>query len=171
MDIIPILQGIKGKVLDAAHFEMLKHAYELQEENIRQLKNNNEALKESNILIREKLDKSEEDKVALEQALAAANAENDRLRPRDENEGQVSEVACAVLLLFKDADATNLYQEQIVKNLQYSRIQVESAIEELCSVNLLDFAGVHGNYGVNYYLTKEGKHWIGNPPIISGSQK
>lgn len=51
MEITKILQTIKGKVLDATHFELLRNAYELQEKNITQLKSNNEALKESNVLI------------------------------------------------------------------------------------------------------------------------
>ena len=35
-------------MLDAVNFELLKTAYELQNQNIEQLKNNNTALKESN---------------------------------------------------------------------------------------------------------------------------
>lgn len=62
MDILKILDGVKGKVLDAAHFELLKHAYELQEHNISQLKTNNAALKESNELLKER-SKGIEDKV------------------------------------------------------------------------------------------------------------
>ena len=37
MDILGVLQTLKGKVLDATHFELLKHAYELQDENLKQL--------------------------------------------------------------------------------------------------------------------------------------
>ena len=42
MDVIAILQTLKGKVLDATHFDMLKHAYELQDQNLKQLKTNND---------------------------------------------------------------------------------------------------------------------------------
>src|SRR5688572_26032865 len=52
MDVISILNGIKGKVLDAAHFDLLRSAYDLQNENIEQLKSNNEAIRENNILLR-----------------------------------------------------------------------------------------------------------------------
>ncbi len=38
MEITAILNEIKGKVLDATHFELLKHAYDLQNQNIHQLK-------------------------------------------------------------------------------------------------------------------------------------
>ncbi|EHF7843799.1 hypothetical protein J3Y18_003593, partial [Salmonella enterica] len=64
---------VKGKVLDAAHFELLKHAYELQEHNISQLKTNNAALKESNELLKER-SKGIEDKVEqLEDELHQVN--------------------------------------------------------------------------------------------------
>ena len=39
-----ILAGLKDKVLDASHFDILRHAYELQNQNIEQLKTNNDAL-------------------------------------------------------------------------------------------------------------------------------
>jgi len=54
VDITAILSGIKGKVLDAQHFDLLKHAYDLQNQNIEQLKSNNEALKEKAQLLSEK---------------------------------------------------------------------------------------------------------------------
>jgi len=53
MDITAILSSVKGKVLDVHHFDLLKHAYELQNENIEQLKTNNEALKEKLQLLKE----------------------------------------------------------------------------------------------------------------------
>jgi hypothetical protein len=52
MDFLGMLNGLKGKVLDAAHFDLLKSAYDLQNENITQLKSNNEALKENAELVR-----------------------------------------------------------------------------------------------------------------------
>lgn len=160
MDITSILQGIKGKVLDAAHFDLLKHAYELQEENINQLKSNNEALKESNVLIRGKLQKAELEKAALEEALASAKAEADKLRPRDAGAYSLSVAAKAVLALFKAADVTDMYEANIVQGAKHSRIEVESAIEELSSANFLDYSSVSPQRGVNYYLTAEGKRYV-----------
>jgi len=46
MEILSILAGLKDKVLDAAHYELLRGAYELQSKNIEQLQINNDALKE-----------------------------------------------------------------------------------------------------------------------------
>ena len=46
MGIGEILNGFKGKALDLKDIELIKHTYELQEENNKQLKENNELLKE-----------------------------------------------------------------------------------------------------------------------------
>ena len=56
MGAIQTLDLIKGKVLDAANFEILKSAYEMQEKNIEQLKTSNEALKDNNQALNEKFD-------------------------------------------------------------------------------------------------------------------
>jgi hypothetical protein len=65
MDISKILSDIKGKALDAAHFDLLKHAYDLQNENIEQLKSNNQALKESNEFLEEKVKRLEKENESL----------------------------------------------------------------------------------------------------------
>lgn len=35
MDVIAMLTGLKGTALDLKHIELLKHAYELQDQNIK----------------------------------------------------------------------------------------------------------------------------------------
>ena len=69
MDIARILGSIKGKVLDATHFELLKHAYELQVQNTDQLNNNNEALKENNELLQQKLRELEDENSRLKKVV------------------------------------------------------------------------------------------------------
>ena len=69
MDISKILSDIKGKVLDAANFDLLMHAYDLQNENIKQLKNNNQALKENNDLLKEKVENLEEENQSLRKSV------------------------------------------------------------------------------------------------------
>jgi cell division protein FtsB len=55
MDIIDILGAIKGKVLDVSHFDLLINAYELLNQNIVQLKDNNDALRVSSELLKQKI--------------------------------------------------------------------------------------------------------------------
>ena len=69
MDISRILNDIKGKALDAAHFDLLKHAYDLQNENIEQLKSNNQALRESNDLLAEKVKRLEKENESLRRSV------------------------------------------------------------------------------------------------------
>lgn len=101
MDVTSVLQSVKGKVLDAAHFELLKHAYGLQEENITQLKSNNEALKESNLLLQDKIKKLEVQSAELEQKLGEASSTVQRLQPPASSKNSLSAPAHAVLALFK----------------------------------------------------------------------
>lgn len=162
MDVTAILQAVKGKVLDAAHFELLKHAYELQEENINQLKNNNEAIKESNLLLQEKLKKLEARSAELEEKLSEAASVIKRLEPPEHKEDSLSDTARSVLALFKSRDVTDMYQNTIVRLVEFSRIEVEAALEELSSAKLIDFAGASFELGVNYYLTSKGKHIVLN---------
>ena len=56
MDVLSVLNGIKGKVLDAANHDLLRRAYDLQNDNIEQLKSNNDALRESNSMHKERID-------------------------------------------------------------------------------------------------------------------
>lgn len=56
VDVMGLLDSLKGKALDLKHIDLLKHAYELQQQNVEQLRTNNDALKESNELLREKVE-------------------------------------------------------------------------------------------------------------------
>jgi chromosome segregation ATPase len=164
MDITSILKGIKGKVLDASHFDLLKHAYELQNQNISQLKSNNEAIKESNQLLQEKIRR-------LENEIATINRSFEKLKTRlEEIEAQkpsfdLSEVAMDILGLYLKQDATDLYNEQIVSSLPHNRIKVESAIDELSEAKIIDFASGHMDYGNNYHLTEIGKKFLAKSDI------
>lgn len=73
MDILAILGTFKDKTLDLKDVELLRHAYELQEENIRQLQTNNESFKETSSLLREK-------NQALENQVSSLKKENAMLR-------------------------------------------------------------------------------------------
>ncbi len=60
MEITKILSTIKGKVLDATNYELLSSAYEIQQQNIIQLKENNTSIKENNELLKNKIQNQEE---------------------------------------------------------------------------------------------------------------
>ena len=160
MDITSILQGIKGKVLDAAHFDLLKHAYELQEQNISQLKSNNEAIKESNLLIQEKNKHILGEKAALESRVQELEATLAKFQTTKTASSELSAVALAVLNKFKERDVTDMYQRQLTNLVPHTKIEVESALDELSELELLSFGSVSYENGVNYYLTGKGKKFL-----------
>lgn len=160
MDITSILQGIKGKVLDAAHFDLLKHAYELQEQNINQLKSNNEAIKESNLLIQEKNKHISGEMVALESRIQELEEALAKAQVPETALNEPSSVALAVLGKFKERDVTDMYQHQIAHLLPHTNIEVESALDELSELELISFGSVSYENGVNYYLTGKGKKFL-----------
>ena len=55
MDAISLLNGVKNKVLDATNYELLKHNYELQNQNIEQLKTAKELSEKSNEHLQEEV--------------------------------------------------------------------------------------------------------------------
>jgi cell division protein FtsB len=159
MDLISILNGLKDKVLDAKNFELLKHAYDLQNENIEQLKSNNDALKENNDLLKEQVKDLQK--------------ENESLKLRIENLSQklaqvdygsevsrFSEVAIAILDLYQQHDTTGLWKEsEIIPALSFSTIQVESAIDELKNAKMIRSTLI-GSGGIKYSLTEQGKKYL-----------
>jgi len=159
MDIIQILSTIKGKVLDAANFELLKTAYGLQNQNIEQLKNNNTALKESNDLLKEKINSLNKDNSTLKERVLILEDEL-RLKKEDSRSQGLSEVALAILGKCIKHDVTEFNDESMLGSLSpYSRIQVESAIDELEKLQLIYARSIMGGFGegTDYSLTAEGK--------------
>ncbi len=155
MDIGKILSEIKGKVLDAAHFELLESAYELQNQNIEQLKENNSAIKEKSALLQEKathLEKENNELKArvedLESQLANHSGQTEAIK--------LSEVAVAILRVCIERDITDFYSENMITVISFTRMQTEAAIEELEEKGLVALASV-GPDGSNYYVTSEGK--------------
>lgn len=157
MDILGILQALKGKVLDATHFELLKHAYELQNENLQQLKSNNDALKESNDLFKDKI-------LRLEAEVGRLRATIEELEKKAPVAAPVSgyspsAAAAAILEQYVKSDELRLYDEQLFGMIKMSKIEIEAGLDELQMHNLIDIGAV-GSRGANYFLTEEGKQFV-----------
>jgi predicted RNase H-like nuclease (RuvC/YqgF family) len=159
MDIVKLLSSIKGKVLDATHFDLLKHAYELQNHNIEQLKNNNEALRESNGLLQDKVARLEQHNESLRTSLEGVRARPEAARA-DNIGAEVSEVAEAILQLYRERDAVKLYEAEILPALPFSRIQIEAAFDDLEQAQILHIISIAPNFGKCYALTDCGKKYI-----------
>jgi len=160
MDIIKILSTIKGKVLDAEHFEILQHVYELQNQNIEQLKNNNSALKESNNLLKEKNDNLEKENSELKKRIVFLENEL-TLKKSTELPQKLSEVAEAILRKCMQEDITNFNDKNMIRSLPYSKIEIEAGIDELSHLKLVHLGSVQMmGGGANYYLTTEGMKFV-----------
>lgn len=154
MDILSILQNLKGKVLDAAYFDVLKHAYELQDQNLRQLKGNNEALKESNDLLREKVSRLKGEVTRLNEVVGELRKKVPT--PSSLEEYAPTRAAAAILDQCIADDITEFLLLELLPLLPCSRIEGETGIDELRAHKILDLASV-GAHGPTYYLTKAGR--------------
>lgn len=153
MDILSILSGLKGKVLDAAHFELLQSAYELQSQNISQLKENNEAIKESNALLNDKIQQLTKENEELQGNIYNLKSQI----PQAENE--ISNVALALLNKCVEIDATDFYVDEMASHIPCTKMEFEAAIEELEEIKFLEFS-INDPSGDNYIITRNGKKYI-----------
>lgn len=156
MDVLKTLAQIKGKVLDAAHFELLAHAYELQDQNINQLKINNEALKESNQLYKDKIERFETDLLNAKQRIEKYEQHLNKLTTNT-NKLELSDVANSILILFYKCDVRSLFFIDIVQGANSSEIRTQAALDELYKAGLINCGAAQSRLkGANYCLTANG---------------
>ncbi len=160
MDVISILNGVKNKVLDAKNYELLKHAYALQNENMEQLKSNNEAIKENHQLLQKKVNHLEEENKSLRQSVAELSQKVSQL-DRDGVFSGLSEVALAILDLYRQRDTTGLWKEsEIIPALHFGKIQIASGIDELKKAKMIDPSSGSPDGDMKYSLTEQGKKYL-----------
>src|SRR6266545_1713648 len=156
MDILAMLAALKDKVLDAGHYEILRHAYELQNGNIEQLKTNNEALKESNGLLKERAAALERDAKALREQLEKLKAS----LPVASSDYQPRGMALKILELYKQSGKTSLYYGEMEQQLGCSEIELSAAIRELKEHRVIACFSASYDLGNNYSLTADGEKLI-----------
>lgn len=157
MDIINILGTIKGKVLDASHFDLLKHAYELQHHDIVQLKDNNDALRESNELLKQKIKGLNDENTILKETIKKYK-NIIKLLPQTSLIDNFSEIAVNILELYISNDTTELWEKFIMRTLPFSEIQVQAGLDELCRAELISSYSFDPSHGREYSLTEKGRY-------------
>ena len=155
MDIIKILGTLKGKVLDASHFDLLKHAYDLQNKNIVQVKNNNDVLKESNDLLKQKIIELNAENTILKETIEEYKNQIKTI-PRTSLMDNLSEIAINILELYISNNTTELWEKFIMRTLPFSKIQVQAGLDELCSAELISSYSFDPSHGKEYSLTDKG---------------
>jgi len=157
MDIINILGTIKGKVLDASHFDLLKHAYELQHQDIVQLKDNNDALRESNELLKQKIKGLNDENTILKETIKKYK-NIIKLLPQTSLIDNFSEIAVNILELYISNDTKELWEKFIMRTLPFSEIQVQTGLDELCRAELISSYSFDPSHGREYSLTEKGRY-------------
>jgi hypothetical protein len=157
MDIINKLGAIKGKVFDASHFDLLKHAYELQNQNIVQLKNDNDALGESNELLKQKIKELNDENTILKETIEKYK-NIIKLLPQTSLIDNFSEIAVNILGLYIRNDTTELWEKFIMRTLPFDEIQVQAGLNELCRAELISSYSFDPSHGKEYSLTEKGRY-------------
>ena|ERR1043166_2645533 len=155
MDIIGMLTGLKDKVLDAAHYEILRAAYELQNDSIDQLKTNNEALRESNGLLRERATALETELKAVRHELLQAKLH----APVAPSDYKPKGVAQAILKCYQKSGKTTHYDTEFKREIKCSDIELSAAIRELRESKIIESPGGDSN-GTSYRLERAGEQLI-----------
>ena len=155
MDILNILDTVKGKVLDASHFDMLKHAYELQDQNIVQLRDNNDALRKTNELLKQRIKELNDENTILKETIRKYKNKTKSL-PRTLLTDNFSEIAINILELYISNNTKELWEKFIIRSLPFSKIQVQAGLDELCRAELIASYSFDPLHGKEYSLTEKG---------------
>jgi predicted RNase H-like nuclease (RuvC/YqgF family) len=148
VDIPAILSSIKGKVLDAGHFDLLKHAYDLQNDNIEQLTRNNGLLKEE--VARHK------------QEIKSLKAEAATLKSKVEalpKAGELDENERSILVTLSSCDYEPT-AEEIASCLRLNLTRVEYHLERM---NNEQYLGRHNSWeepSSRFYLLQRGRAYL-----------
>ena len=122
MDIIAILTGLKGKALELRDIEFLKHAYELQEQNIKQLKENNEAVRDALGLAKTRIESLESENADLKSKNAKLVARNNELdREHSETHAATHESDIKAILESWLKSRTDAENERVINYAQTDR--------------------------------------------------
>lgn len=151
MDILNVLNTFKGKELDEAHIVFLTEAFDLQNRQIKQLKENISTLTESLDLIRDKeaLATKKNEKLMykiaqLEEQLAAISPGSSKNR--------LSEIEKAILSSCMNTGITGFCSEDMVISLPFNRLEITNAIDQLERKGILQLGPLAAN-GSYYSLT------------------
>jgi hypothetical protein len=164
VDAIKILGDLKGKVLDALHFDLLRQAYELQSQNIEQLKENNAVLRERSDLLKDKSEALLEEITRLKAKVADLEARV----PGDARKYEPKGLALKILQSYKKTDSSSLEDRFLLRSISCGRVELEVALRELededflraVSHQILRLGGEDDWGGTTYALSEEGKKLV-----------
>ena len=160
MDVIGVLSSVKDKVLDAAHHDLLKGAYELQNENITQLRSNNEALKESNILLQEKVTEQKKEIKRLRVSVKELTAKLDALP----DVGELSEEERKILQFLSSCEE-DVSTEVIAQRLGLSLTRAKYYLEQMRQSDYV-YSQDYTDGRSDYYIAQKGRGYLMQKGLI-----
>jgi predicted nuclease with TOPRIM domain len=139
--------------------------YDLQNENLEQLKHNNDALKESNGLLQEQVSGLRKENESLKKQVGELSQKVAQIDDSNAS-SSFSEAADALLGFYHQEDTTDLWKDDIISALcdHFGTIQIESAIDELKSAKMISLASVSLEGNMRYSLTVQGKKSLADYP-------
>ena len=157
MDITKILSTIKGKVLDAANYELLANAYDLQQQNIIQLKENNTSIKESNSLLKEKLESYK--KTMHEQNEKITQLEELTYLPKTVDSSSRVEEEEEVLIFLSNHTKLDINKNHLSQHLNIKDEKTQYFLDNLQEDKLVCGSCSMSN-PTSYSLTKQGRAYL-----------
>ena len=155
MGVLDILTSLKDKVLDAAHFELLRSAYELQDKNVDQLRQNNDAIRESNELLRQQMGQLQSENDTLKGRVA----ELEQLNPGPVKYQPAGD-ALRVLQYYRDQDVVEAYEQDVQRRLGLPKIVASAVLSELRDQKLVTTTSIDHNRGTSFRLTDPGQRLV-----------
>ena len=132
--------------------------YDLQNQNIDQLKSNNAAITENNQLLRERCERLEEESGRLKAENASLRAEQAHSNTTKIDYAPTG-IPLEIVKLYRQVDSHVLYEEQVASVLRHPKLEIEVAFSELSDHEIVSWGSI-GNRGVGYYLTALGKKLV-----------
>lgn len=161
-DVMDILTGLKGKVIDLATLEMLKKNYELLEENNTQLSHNAQLANGRADRLGTENDQLKDETRQLRDELAKYQA------PKG-----LSDLAMRVVRCYRDGDCSEMLDTELIRMLGCKAYEFEATAIELRNANYLRATSIRGmsirevrfnsrheSGGTTYSLTSEGKAFL-----------
>jgi predicted transcriptional regulator len=160
MDVIKLLKRIKGKVLNKEHYELLRQAYELQEQKLAFIQTVNKTLGENSDLLKEKIKRLEHEIGQLQLYLTEkeVNSGSVEFAGPEKHILEISDITIAILQECLRRDMAEFTADEMSDYLRYEQSKVEAAIAELVESGLIS-EGKSGQTGTVYGLTDTGRNY------------
>lgn len=163
-DIFNVFKELRQKGIDANQVDLLKSAYEHQNLNLEQLKENNSALRESNDLFKTKIAKLEIDSISLQEEILALKKKIPIGQKTDLSEGSLD-----VLNVLNENDIVEFYESDMTSLLQKGKVFAQTAMGELRNNNfIIQSKTITDARGTGYRVTQEGLEYMARLGELNG---